>query len=317
MVAIREDYMCLRPLIEDFRRVKLLRKKCSDFSSYLRIGSMLRAYAFTEHFGSAEVAMMPLADMLNHNVNGPTALLGVDGSASGSRDASAMSMHTVCRVPQGTQLWNSYGDLGDGALLRRYGFVSGGYRSGGTYRWNPHDSVLVPLERFWTSVACTLGLDPAAVAETREALVEIGMLAPLDIVHSRDGDGLESSDEDTDVATVAGRAVEVPALVLDWPLVLRSIVRCGLLMKRGLLCSALCQWRDEEEGKEEEMHGGGGYAEQLPLSLCPKGHTASASTEEVDALREAVEDRLKAYPASLQATQMELRTHSALSQRRR
>ncbi|GJE92752.1 SET domain-containing protein [Phanerochaete sordida] len=64
----------------------------------------------------ADVAMVPMADMLNGRFNTETARLFYD-------DEHVLRMATVQEIKAGEQIWNTYGDPPNSDLLRRYGFV--------------------------------------------------------------------------------------------------------------------------------------------------------------------------------------------------
>lgn len=63
-----------------------------------------------------DVAMVPMADMLNGRFNTETARLFYD-------DERVLRMMTVQEIKAGEQIWNTYGDPPNSDLLRRYGFV--------------------------------------------------------------------------------------------------------------------------------------------------------------------------------------------------
>ncbi|EKM54733.1 uncharacterized protein PHACADRAFT_97093 [Phanerochaete carnosa HHB-10118-sp] len=64
----------------------------------------------------ADVAMVPMADMLNGRFNTETARLFYD-------DEHVLRMMTVHEIKAGEQIWNTYGDPPNSDLLRRYGFI--------------------------------------------------------------------------------------------------------------------------------------------------------------------------------------------------
>eukprot|EP00941_MAST-03F_sp_MAST-3F-sp1_P005943 g5943.t1 len=132
IAIMKESYKKLRPLLLKWRKEKLLKQKFSTFHYYKHFGALIRAYAFSEELGSNLVELVPLADMLNH-ANEPTALL--------EREFDRMSVKSQCTIHSGSQLWNSYGKLGNEDLLHRYGFILDGF--------NPHDTITISLEQFF------------------------------------------------------------------------------------------------------------------------------------------------------------------------
>ncbi|KIP06534.1 hypothetical protein PHLGIDRAFT_106911 [Phlebiopsis gigantea 11061_1 CR5-6] len=64
----------------------------------------------------ADVAMVPMADMLNGRFATETARLYYD-------DEHVLKMMTTQAITAGEQIWNTYGDPPNSDLLRRYGFV--------------------------------------------------------------------------------------------------------------------------------------------------------------------------------------------------
>lgn len=79
-------------------------------------GCLISAYSFCEDpEKELDIAMVPLADTLNHKTGFNNARLYYD------TDGLNMICHQDCRA--GDQLFNTYGDLGNRDLLLKYGFV--------------------------------------------------------------------------------------------------------------------------------------------------------------------------------------------------
>eukprot|EP00741_Cyanophora_paradoxa_P003751 tig00000093_g3646.t1 len=82
---------------------------------YLRFGSIVGAYSFVLE-DSGEVAMCPIADILN-------AETGRNNARLFHEEGGALAMRTTRPVEAGEELLNTYGDLPNAELLRRYGYV--------------------------------------------------------------------------------------------------------------------------------------------------------------------------------------------------
>ncbi|KAL6074480.1 Ribosomal lysine N-methyltransferase 4 [Balamuthia mandrillaris] len=93
---------------------------------YLRMGSIVMAYSFNNDEG--DIFMVPMADMLNHKTGFNNARL--------YHEEKALTMTTIKNVPARAEIFNTYGSLGNGELLRKYGFAE---------EHNPYDSVTIPM----------------------------------------------------------------------------------------------------------------------------------------------------------------------------
>ena len=79
--------------------------------AFLYAGSIVMAYAF---FNEGVHAMVPLADLLNHRTGRNNArIFAEDGF---------LVMRAIVDIACGSELINTYGDHGNGELVRRYGF---------------------------------------------------------------------------------------------------------------------------------------------------------------------------------------------------
>uniref|UniRef100_A0A6B2L374 N-lysine methyltransferase n=1 Tax=Arcella intermedia TaxID=1963864 RepID=A0A6B2L374_9EUKA len=122
--VIRNDYDTnILPLIEENRSI--FSKAVDHFPSYKRFGSLVMAYSFTNL--NDEVVMVPMADMLNHKTGHNNARLFMSQGESDEEETSTphltYQMKTVKMVPPSAELYNTYGNLGNSTLLRRYGYT--------------------------------------------------------------------------------------------------------------------------------------------------------------------------------------------------
>jgi SET domain-containing protein 6 len=108
-------------------------KNIHNFEMYRRFGSIVMAYSFTKPDG--EIVMMPMADMLNHKTGFNNARLFIQNESS---ENSPYEMKAISNISKGSEIFNTYGDLGNSDLLRKYGFVDG--------LDNPHNIVTIPLQ---------------------------------------------------------------------------------------------------------------------------------------------------------------------------
>ena len=129
---MRREFRVLRALLDAHCPLPAF---CASVSpgSYTRLGSLVRAYAFSGS-GSMDapdssVRMVPLADMLNHSTRNNAHLFLGGGGGGGGGVAKSKSIRTKSRLRAGAELWNSYGDLSNGQLLCRYATRRG--RGGG------------------------------------------------------------------------------------------------------------------------------------------------------------------------------------------
>lgn len=68
-----------------------------------------------EAFESVELAMVPMADMLNHKTGYNNARL--------FHETAGLHMKAITTIRQGEQVYNTYGELCNADLLRKYGFA--------------------------------------------------------------------------------------------------------------------------------------------------------------------------------------------------
>eukprot|EP01087_Luapelamoeba_hula_P000700 TRINITY_DN1051_c2_g1_i2.p1 TRINITY_DN1051_c2_g1~~TRINITY_DN1051_c2_g1_i2.p1 ORF type:complete len:1452 (+),score=430.42 TRINITY_DN1051_c2_g1_i2:1-4356(+) len=109
-------------IINDYHEVVLpfIRRNPEEFSEhvhnldmYLRMGSIVSSYSFNDEEGN--IFMVAMADMLNHKTGHNNARLYY------AKDH--LSMSTIKPVKAGQELFNTYGDLSNGELFRKYGFI--------------------------------------------------------------------------------------------------------------------------------------------------------------------------------------------------
>eukprot|EP00899_Mesostigma_viride_P003449 jgi/Mesvir1/13104/Mv06083-RA.1 len=92
------------------------------------VGALVSAYSFTLEDG--QPAMVPFADFLNHKTGHNNARLHYNGTGR------PLQMITTQPVKAGSELFNTYGDLSNAELLRKYAFVDDAS--------NPHNCVEIP-----------------------------------------------------------------------------------------------------------------------------------------------------------------------------
>lgn len=129
--------------------------------AFHRMGSLIMAYGFdvsvTGDDDDAFKAMVPLADMLNsHTVLG-NARLEMPEDVDG-----VLEMVASKDIAKGEQVYNVYGDLSNGELLRRYGYVE----AGGT----EYDMAEVSMEALIEAVAKAEGLKVSQMEDRVEEL---------------------------------------------------------------------------------------------------------------------------------------------------
>lgn len=131
--------------------IPAIRDKYFSFAQYRRFGSLIMAYSFTYDDGS--IAMVPMADMLNHRTGYNNARLYFDQEddtlASPEKqqertegehtpkkakksENTFLHMRTRRNINAEEELYNTYGTLPDSELLRKYGYVE----ELGANRWN-------------------------------------------------------------------------------------------------------------------------------------------------------------------------------------
>jgi hypothetical protein len=80
---------------------------------YFYAGSLVSSYSFTEEDG--QISLVPLADILNHKTGHNNARLFFE--------KEHLQMIAIKDVARGEQLYNTYGDIGNGELLFKYGYL--------------------------------------------------------------------------------------------------------------------------------------------------------------------------------------------------
>jgi len=137
---IEKDYKeKIQPFIESHPDYFI--KDVHNFAMYKRFGSIVMAYSFTKP--DSEIVMMPMADMLNHKTGFNNARLFIQTD----KNHTIYEMKTICNISKGTDVYNTYGDLGNSELLRKYGFVDG--------LDNPHNIISISLKIVLESIKNT------------------------------------------------------------------------------------------------------------------------------------------------------------------
>ncbi|KAI1311919.1 hypothetical protein EDD11_003281 [Mortierella claussenii] len=139
-------------------------------SIFHRMGSLIMAYAFHDTIPSDEddhamdededeeeeekvnVSMVPMADMLNHRTGFNNARL--------FHEKDCLRMVAIKPIKAGQQIYNTYGDLCNADLLRKYGFVD-----------QPNSFNIVELSGDFVVAACTAGR-AGGVASEGDTVVE-------------------------------------------------------------------------------------------------------------------------------------------------
>eukprot|EP00727_Mastigamoeba_balamuthi_P002150 m51a1_g11932 hypothetical protein (405) ;mRNA; r:707154-708529 len=130
----------------------------SGLDAYVFWGSVAMSRAFDSHPDYDGPVMTPMADMLNHKTGHCNAHLEDHGDGSGS-----LPMVLQSAVPAGGELFNTYGDLGNSELLRRYGYADD---------VNPFNTVDVPL-------SCVVAALPEGTARAYARIAAVkGNLGP-------------------------------------------------------------------------------------------------------------------------------------------
>jgi SET domain-containing protein 6 len=138
----------IQPIIKKYPKVfGDIEARFCNFEQHKRMGSLIMAYSFSDPT-TGTIAMMPMADMLNHVTGENNARLYFPseddedssdelagnakfsfGSNKKSKkgesnyDEDSLKMKTISPIKSGDELYNTYGDLSSSELLRKYGFV--------------------------------------------------------------------------------------------------------------------------------------------------------------------------------------------------
>jgi len=106
---------------------------------YRNAVNIVSSYSFTLGEGETETqALVPLWDMLNHE---HPALASVRLSHDAS--TNSLNMIAVCDIQKGEEIYNTYGPLSDGELLRRYAFLPN--------TRNPHNSTTISFKELFAA----------------------------------------------------------------------------------------------------------------------------------------------------------------------
>mmetsp|Transcript_6996 Transcript_6996/g.21295 ORF Transcript_6996/g.21295 Transcript_6996/m.21295 type:complete len:523 (-) Transcript_6996:1564-3132(-) len=117
------------------------------FDDWLKLTSVVQAYGFAGETDSRMVVMTPLADVLNASVtlNNARAFcveLSSDDEDSSSEDIVAnLVIRATKDIEPGEEIFNTFGKLSNGELLRNYGFVEAPVFD---MPENPYDEVEIP-----------------------------------------------------------------------------------------------------------------------------------------------------------------------------
>ena len=102
--------------------------------------NIVASYSFTLGEDETETqALVPFWDMLNH-AHPALASVKLSHDASTNR----LNMIAVRDIRKGDEIFNTYGELSDGELLRRYGFLPTSSR-------NPHNSVTISFKELFAA----------------------------------------------------------------------------------------------------------------------------------------------------------------------
>lgn len=204
-----------------FTKYKLLFRRL-----FLNVGTLIQAYSFCGDQG--DIYMTPMADMLNHKTGHNNARLFTPTPPASPSSASESESHieldaprtvqmvvppgdvdghpqqpcevmrAIRRVPAHSELFNTYGDLPNSCLLRKYGFVD---------IPNPHDIAEISVETLIRAVrgtssdggaerssssisSCTAGQAASCCSSTAAMHARISALIHLGVVSEvEDGAG--------------------------------------------------------------------------------------------------------------------------------
>lgn len=124
----------VKPIIEKYSSI--FDPQVHNLELYHICGSLIMAYSFNDELQKNEktkdtveeedeeeeeeednsmIAMVPMADMLNHKTGYNNARL--------FHETDSLQMRAIKDIKQGEQIYNTYGDLCNADLLRKYGFT--------------------------------------------------------------------------------------------------------------------------------------------------------------------------------------------------
>lgn len=264
--------------------IAAIKAKFFNFEQYKRFGSLIMAYSFTDD--DDRVSMVPMADMLNHRTGFNNARLYFnqeDDSAETKTQKDVpesveaaktkvnkkakrsendyLHMRTRRDIQADEELYNTYGTLPDGELLRKYGYVE----DLGKNRWN---DVEIPVSLVLSSCAKACGWDDAEVKKRRAFIKENSLIDPsgvmdfyLDQAPFGDFDPLEADDAvegglRTDLIAIAKIFACTPE---DWTGAAEAILESKKKMQEEMAAQNEedefeSDDEDEEHAKPEHAH---------------------------------------------------------------
>ncbi|CAJ0647457.1 3085_t:CDS:10 [Entrophospora sp. SA101] len=112
-------YEHLLPIIQS--KPNVFKPDVHNINLFHQIGSLIMSNAFNEENGNGgdnkiSIVMIPMADMLNHKT-------GYNNARLYQHKGSSLQMIAIKKIKKGEQIFNTYGDLCNADLLRKYGFV--------------------------------------------------------------------------------------------------------------------------------------------------------------------------------------------------
>jgi len=139
--------------------------------------SILKDFVIPKLFKKKKYAICPLIDMANHRSLGTTA----DVSFEFFGDSYSLAVNPGTQVPNGSELFISYGARSNDQLLQYYGFVEPN---------NPHDVYVMPPLKEWDIDALEKACGRTFAAGRLEKLSRAGLLGSTIVLASgSDGDG--------------------------------------------------------------------------------------------------------------------------------
>ncbi|KAI7887800.1 uncharacterized protein EV154DRAFT_605310 [Mucor mucedo] len=120
----------VKPFVEKYSDI--FDKEIHNLELYHTCGSLIMAYSFNDELQKEEesdddeeeeeeeeenvlISMVPMADMLNHKTGFNNARL--------FHEPESLQMRAIKDIKEGEQIYNTYGDLCNADLLRKYGFA--------------------------------------------------------------------------------------------------------------------------------------------------------------------------------------------------
>lgn len=157
---------------------------------YTRLATLVMSYSFTDDT-TGGVAMIPVADLLNHRTGCNNARLFYGGKR--------LQMIAIKPIAAGDEVFNTYGELGNFELLRKYGFVEP------AEILNPFDEVRLPRDTFLRTLFTVLDVDSAGMLTQRKLkfLSDRGFLKMDDAFYLADFDlNVDQSGDESAVVKV-------------------------------------------------------------------------------------------------------------------